>query len=227
MILSSAVLIFLVVWLLMPTSKIKIIKKTTTKRLNPELMALVLGITVFLFKPTILGAALAICLAFFAQQIFKKLPNLQELAQVRELQRDLDLSIDLIAAALSAGLTISQSLKSLTSSISGELAAAFNRVANRIEWGVPILEAFSSDKSSSSISAVGQALARASDHGVAAGRALTEIAHRTRLKHKQELVVRAKRLSVTLAIPVALLMLPGFILVGVLPLVAPAISALW
>jgi hypothetical protein len=92
MILSSAVLIFLAVWLLMPTSKIKIIKKPTTKRLNPELMALVLGITVFLFKPTILGAALAICLAFFAQQIFKKLPNLQELAQVRELQRDLDLS---------------------------------------------------------------------------------------------------------------------------------------
>lgn len=74
---------------------------------------------------------------------------------------------------------------------------------------------------------IGAALARAMDHGVGAGKALAEIAQRTRLQRKAELLRRTKKLSVTLALPVALLMLPGFILVGVVPMIVPALTSLW
>jgi len=129
--------------------------------------------------------------------------------------------IDLIAAALGAGLSVLSALDAVSRVVRPKLANELIAAANRIQWGAQIDQAFTSD-----LNIVGSAIARAMDHGVGAGKALAEIAMRARSQRKQILLRRAKRLSVTLALPVALLMLPGFILVGVVPMIVPAINSL-
>ncbi len=151
-----------------------------------------------------------------------KLPTRKQQRQQRLIEQELDLAIDLISAALNAGLGVLAALDAVSKVVEPALGAQLAAAANRIQWGADLEKAFDAE-----FQVIASALARAMDHGVGAGKALAEIAARTRTDRKQELLRRAKKLSVTLALPIALLMLPGFILLGVVPMIVPAISSLW
>ena len=198
-------------------SEIKVKKSLSVKQLSYFLAAVII-----IFLPTITGVIISLLTLLFLPKVISTLPAKSTQQQHRAIQQELDLVIDLLAAALGAGLGVLAALDAVSNVVQPKLATELTAAANRIQWGADVEAAFNTE-----FRVIGAALARAMDHGVGAGKALAEIAHRTRLHRKAELLRRTKKLSVTLALPVALLMLPGFILVGVVPMIVPALSSLW
>ncbi len=216
----SAGLIAVAVWLgfnkPLP-NEVKVRKSLTVKQLS-----YFLALIAIIFLPSITGLLISILIVLLLPKAISALPAKSAQLQQRVIQQELDLAIDLLAAALGAGLGVLTALDAVSNVVQPKLAAELTAAANRIQWGADVEAAFDSE-----FKVIGAALARAMDHGVGAGKALAEIAQRTRLQRKAELLRRTKKLSVTLALPVALLMLPGFILVGVVPMIVPALSSLW
>ncbi|MFZ9283527.1 MAG: type II secretion system F family protein [Candidatus Nanopelagicales bacterium] len=196
--------------------------KSKKSALSPNQLCLLLALVIIIFLPNLLGIFLAVCCYFFLPKLLVKLPTRKQQRQQRLIEQELDLAIDLISAALNAGLGVLAALDAVSKVVEPALGAQLAAAANRIQWGADLEKAFDAE-----FQVIASALARAMDHGVGAGKALAEIAARTRTDRKQELLRRAKKLSVTLALPIALLMLPGFILLGVVPMIVPAISSLW
>jgi pilus assembly protein TadC len=218
--LIAASLVALAVWLGFSKplpSEIKVKKSLSVKQLSYFLAAVII-----IFLPTITGVIISLLTLLFLPKVISTLPAKSTQQQHRAIQQELDLVIDLLAAALGAGLGVLAALDAVSNVVQPKLATELTAAANRIQWGADVEAAFNTE-----FRVIGAALARAMDHGVGAGKALAEIAHRTRLQRKAELLRRTKKLSVTLALPVALLMLPGFILVGVVPMIVPSLSSLW
>jgi pilus assembly protein TadC len=198
-------------------NEIRVKKSITARQLS-----YFLAVITIIFLPTITGVIISLLTVLLLPKIISALPAKSTQQQNRVIQQELDLAIDLLAAALGAGLGVLAALDAISNVVQPKLATELTAAANRIQWGADVEAAFGSE-----FRVIGAALARAMDHGVGAGKALAEIAQRTRLQRKAELLRRTKKLSVTLALPVALLMLPGFILVGVVPMIVPALSSLW
>lgn len=175
-----------------------------------------------MFFPSLTGLLISLIIFWWLPNLIQKLPTKSTIKQDRVIQQELDLTIDLIAVALAAGLSVLAALDAVAKVVQPKLGAELTAAANRLQWGADLNDAFSDQ-----LQIIAAALGRAMDHGVGAGKALAEIAARTREQRKQELLRRTKKLAVTLALPVALLMLPGFVLLGVVPMVVPALSSLW
>jgi Flp pilus assembly protein TadB len=214
----TALLWGLGVWLLLPKNQLKPLKQT--KKLQPTWAAAALAVGIWVLNPTMVTAAAAIATFLLLPKLIAKLPSKNQQQQHRQIEQELDLTIDLIAAALAAGLSVLSALDAVSKVVQPKLGAELTAAANRLQWGADLEQAFSFQ-----LQPISAALGRAMDHGVGAAKALSEIAARTREQRKQELLRRSKKLSVTLALPVALLMLPGFVLLGVVPMVIPALSS--
>jgi pilus assembly protein TadC len=206
------------IWLLIPRNQLKLIRQT--KKLQPTWAALALAIAIWMLNPTLITAIAGLAIFILLPKLIAKLPSKSEQQQQRQIEQELDLTIDLIAAALAAGLSVLSALDAVSKVVQPKLGAELTAAANRLQWGADLEHAFSLQ-----LQPIAAALGRAMDHGVGAAKALAEIAARTREQRKQELLRRSKKLAVTLALPVALLMLPGFVLLGVVPMVVPALSS--
>ena len=216
----SALLISIAVWLWL-NPKLPI-EKTTKKKLSSVQLSYLLAAVTIVFLPSLTGILIASMIFWLLPKLINQLPTKSTQYENRVIQQELDLAIDLLAAALGAGLGVLSALDAVSSVVEPRLAAELTAAANRIQWGAEVESAFGKE-----FSVIGSALARAMDHGVGAGKALAEIAERTRAQRKTQLLRKTKKLSVTLALPVALLMLPGFVLVGVVPMIVPALSSFW
>lgn len=216
----SAILGFTAAWLMFAKPLPK--ARSTLVKLTPKQSGLLVALLLLLFFPSIAGLIMAASSVLLLPKVIKALPTRNQQREQRLVQQELDLAIDLLATTLGAGLSVLSSLDAVSKVVQPKLAAELTAAANRIQWGSDIEQAFTAE-----LKSIGAALARAMDHGVAAGTALAEIAARARSERKQQLLRKSKKLSVTLALPVALFMLPGFILVGVVPMIVPALSSLW
>ncbi len=216
----AASLVALAVWLGFSKPLPKEIK--VKKSLSARQLSYFLAVIIIIFLPNMTGVIISLLTVLFLPKVIAALPAKSTQQQHRAIAQELDLAIDLLAAALGAGLGVLAALDAVSNVVQPKLAAELTAAANRIQWGADVEAAFNSE-----FQVIGAALARAMDHGVGAGKALAEIAQRTRQQRKAELLRQTKKLSVTLALPVALLMLPGFILVGVVPMIVPALSSLW
>jgi len=218
--LITGLLVAIAVYLLIPRSSIRF--KPPKKKTTPRQISALFALANLMFFPSISGLIASLAIFWFLPNLIEKLPTKSTLQQDRIIQQELDLTIDLIAVALAAGLSVLAALDAVAKVVQPKLGTELTAAANRLQWGADLSDAFSDE-----LQVIAAALGRAMDHGVGAGKALAEIAARTREQRKQELLRRTKKLAVTLALPVALLMLPGFVLLGVVPMVVPALSSLW
>jgi Flp pilus assembly protein TadB len=218
--LITGLLIATAVFLLIPSSPLKF--KSPKKKATPQQISAIFALVVLMFFPSLTGLLVSLIIFWWLPNLIQKLPTKSTIKQDRVIQQELDLTIDLIAVALAAGLSVLAALDAVAKVVQPKLGAELTAAANRLQWGADLNDAFSDQ-----LQVIAAALGRAMDHGVGAGKALAEIAARTREQRKQELLRRTKKLAVTLALPVALLMLPGFVLLGVVPMVVPALSSLW
>lgn len=124
---------------------------------------------------------------------------------------------ELLAVAMAGGAGLLPALDVVSRVVGGRAGHELRVVAAAVRWGVPLTEAWT--HASAAWAPVAQAFVIAERAGAAPGAMLREAARAMRHTAGQRASVRAGSLAATIALPLGLTFLPGFVLTTVVPLV--------
>jgi Flp pilus assembly protein TadB len=134
--------------------------------------------------------------------------------------------VHLLAAALESGCDVAEGLRLVCAALPGPAAEMLAGVPARLTLGVAPELAWRPVLDDPTIAAVGRAMVRAHRSGASVaqevGRLADDLDRRSRLQMEE----RARTVGVKAAVPLGLCLLPSFLLIGVVPLVAGLLRSL-
>ncbi|MDT9594761.1 type II secretion system F family protein [Nocardioides zeae] len=146
----------------------------------------------------------------------------------RDLQRrDLPAFVELYGAALGSGAPTGAALETVRAALPGPVADDLAPVAARLAlgvdagvvWGALVAEA-------GPLAPLGRVMARAHESGAAVTPAVLDLADALAAQGRAEVEDRARTVGVRAAVPLGVCLLPAFLLLGIVPLVAAAVDGL-
>ena len=134
--------------------------------------------------------------------------------------------VDLMAACLGAGLSPSAALEHVAAAVGAPAAEELTAVSARLRLGVDPASVWRDLARHGQLGGLGRALARAVESGASVADAMQRLAGDLRRTARSDVESRARAVGVKAAVPLGLCLLPAFVLVGVVPLVAGAVGVL-
>jgi Flp pilus assembly protein TadB len=134
--------------------------------------------------------------------------------------------VDLMAACLGAGLSPSTALEHVAAAIGPPAADELAAVSARLRLGVDPATVWRDLARHPQLGGLGRALARAVESGASVADAMQRLSADLRRAARSEVESRARAVGVKAAVPLGVCLLPAFVLVGVVPLVAGAVGVL-
>lgn len=135
-------------------------------------------------------------------------------------------TLELLAGCLGSGMPLPSALKEVTGLTSGPLAARLTRVIVALELGADDAGAWNSLREDPVLGRLARDAVRSSESGAPLADVLLGHAVRARVARHQMMRGHARTAGVRSVLPVTLCFLPAFLLIGVVPIVAGAITAL-
>ena len=142
------------------------------------------------------------------------------------LRADLPHVVGLLAAAVRSGLPPSGGLALVCDALPGPAADVLGALPPRIDLGVAPAEVWGSLTAIPALAPLGRTLARSARTGEPVADALERLGHELAARSRAEVEEEARRVGVKAAVPLGLCLLPAFLLVGVVPVVAGLVGAL-
>lgn len=143
------------------------------------------------------------------------------------LERDLPLLVDLLSACLRAGQAPGSALAAVSASLEpGPLRAETSTVVARLRLGGDPLTTWRALGSHPQLGPLGRTVARALDGGASVADAMSDLAQELRRTRRADVQARARSVGARAAAPLGLCLLPAFVLVGIVPVVAGSLGAL-
>ncbi len=136
-------------------------------------------------------------------------------------------AVDLLAAALAVGLSPGAALEQITEVADPPLADELARLTSRLRMGVDPVTVWRDLARHPELGGLGRAVLRAVESGASVADAMLRLAEDLRRRSHAEVEGRARAVGVKAALPLGVCLLPAFILVGVVPLVAGSVSVLF
>ncbi|MGV1004853.1 MAG: type II secretion system F family protein [Candidatus Nanopelagicales bacterium] len=191
---------------------------------HPRLVALGAGLSVLILLGGWLGVGLgglvAVASPLAIQQMEPRAVRTRRVALVR----DAPLVADLIGAAMLAGIPLERTLLAVAGAVGGPASDVLRGLHLRLELGVPPEQAWAAVSREPGLESLGRAAARSARTGaplaeilLATGAALREAAVAAAAEQVHAAGVRA-------VIPLGLCLLPAFLLLGVVPMVASLLA---
>jgi pilus assembly protein TadC len=156
-----------------------------------------------------------------------------ERAEPAQLRRDRDRArrelphvVGLLADALRSGQPPVDSLAVVAAALPGPAAARLAVVVPRLRLGVDPALVWADLASDPSLGPLGRALARAHRTGAPVVAAVERLADELARSARAEVEERARAIGVKAAVPLGLCLLPAFVLVGIVPVVAALLASL-
>ena len=143
-----------------------------------------------------------------------------------QLARSLPHAVDLLAAALAVGLSPGAALEQVTAVVDPPLADELAAVTSRLHLGVDPVTVWRDVAHHPQLGGLGRAVLRAVESGASVADAMLRLAEDQRRHGRAEVESRARTVGVRAALPLGGCLLPAFVLVGVVPLVAGSVSVL-
>lgn len=140
--------------------------------------------------------------------------------------RDLPHAVDLLAVALAAGAAPSTALAVVAGALDGPLSEELEAARRSLELGRDPARVWREVAGRPGLAALGRTMARAVETGASVGDALHRLAEDVQAAARSEAEARARTVGVRAAAPLGLCLLPAFVLVGVVPLVASTVGSL-
>jgi Flp pilus assembly protein TadB len=128
--------------------------------------------------------------------------------------------VDLMVAALSAGAAPTEALARVAAVVEAPVADELAGWVTRLQLGADPSTVWDSIASHPELGRLGTALLRATESGAPVVQALARLAHDLRARRRAEVETRVRQVEVKAAVPLGVCLLPAFVLVGVVPLVA-------
>jgi Flp pilus assembly protein TadB len=134
--------------------------------------------------------------------------------------------VDLMAACLGAGLSPSAALEHVAAAVGPPAAEELASVSARLRFGVDPATVWRDLAQHPQLGGLGRALARAVETGASVADAMQRLSEDLRRTARSDVESRARAVGVKAAVPLGICLLPAFVLVGVVPLVAGAVGVL-
>lgn len=155
--------------------------------------------------------------------------SLESAAAVRRrerLERDLPPVVDLVLSAAAAGAAPSSAVSAVARVVSGPVSDDLAGHVARLQLGADPKVVWSELGRHPQLGPLGVVLSRSADSGAPVVETLTRLGEDLRSLQRAEAEARVRQVEVRAAVPLGLCMLPGFILLGVVPLVAGTVGRL-
>lgn len=135
-------------------------------------------------------------------------------------------AVDLMAACLGVGLSPTAAVEQVSAVVEQPLADELATVCARLRLGVDPVTVWRDLAEHPQLGGLGRTIARAAESGASVADAMLRLAEDLRRRRRAEVETRARAVGVKAAVPLGLCLLPAFVLVGVVPLVAGSLGVL-
>ena len=142
------------------------------------------------------------------------------------LEAELPHVVDLMTAALAAGAAPTTALSLVAGVVDEPMAAELRSWTTRLDLGTDPVTVWSSMTTHPQLGRLGVTLQRASESGAPVAAALLRLSEDLRARRRAAVEERVRQVEVRAAVPLGVCLLPSFVLVGVVPLVAGSVSGL-
>ena len=191
-----------------------------------RISTLVLGLAVALFVGEATGVVLGALIAALGPLVIGRLERRSEVTSRTAFENALPTVAMTLAVCAQAGLSLPRAIEVCSELVEGPARAEFERTLRAVGTGYHEQALNDLGQRVPSWQCMTYPLARAVTSGAPIATLLTEISTEQIDAHHERVMIAARRLGVRATIPVALLLLPAFVLLGVVPLVASLAQAL-
>jgi Flp pilus assembly protein TadB len=143
-----------------------------------------------------------------------------------EIRRDLPQVVQLLGIALGAGASVPSALQQVAVALPGPASDGLRLANARLALGVPPEQVWSELASQSGLAPLGRALSRAESAGVRVADAVRRLGAELASERRLEVEDRARTVGIRAALPLGLCLLPSFLVVGIVPVIAAALESL-
>ena len=181
-----------------------------------------LGAALFVGGPVglVAGAVAGVAVAVWLRRL--------EPASVRRRREAIDealpLAVDLLASCLAAGQAPAVALQQVTDVVDHPLRDELQEVATRLRLGADPIRVWRDVAAHPQLGSWGRTVLRAVDSGASVAEAMAAHADDLRQASRSRVEARARAVGVRAALPLGVCLLPAFVLLGVVPLVAGSLS---
>ncbi len=140
--------------------------------------------------------------------------------------RDLPHLVTLLSAALRSGISPGEAAYLVAEALPGPAADRLALVGSQLTLGVDPTTAWLALRDEPAMSPLGRCLARAQETGAPVTAAVDRLAEELARSARADVEDRARAVGVKAAVPLGLCLLPAFLLIGIVPLVAGLMSTL-
>lgn len=199
----------------------------TSRGLATGTASLAVGTGVALLVGSGIGVVLGLLAVPLAWRWFARLEPASARRRREELEGDLPVLVDLLVACLRAGQAPGSALAAVAASLEpGALRTEIGTVVARLRLGGDPLSTWRALGSHPQLGSVGRTVARALDGGASVADAMADLAQDLRRARRADVQARARAVGARAAAPLGLCLLPAFVLVGIVPVVAGSLGAL-
>ena len=141
-------------------------------------------------------------------------------------RRDLPHVVGLLADALRSGQSPADALAVVVTALPGPATARLGEVVPRLRLGLDPLSVWTDVAADPALGPLGRALARAHRTGAPVVPAVERLADELSRSARAEVEDRARAVGVKAAVPLGLCLLPAFVVIGIVPVVAGLMTSL-
>ncbi|MDO7868492.1 type II secretion system F family protein [Nocardioides jiangxiensis] len=132
----------------------------------------------------------------------------------------------LLAVVLAGGQSVPSALAVVAAALPGPASAPLARACSSLGVGVATDEVWAELATTPGLEPLGRALQRASESGARVADVVERLATRLAAEERAGVEDRARTVGIRAAVPLGLCLLPSFLLLGIVPVVAGALSSL-
>ena len=172
------------------------------------------------------GAALGAAAALVVHRLVEAAEPADRRRTRAAVRADLPLLVLFLATSLRAGAATATAVRQAATSLPGPAADRLLLTADQLALGLPPDRVWSTLAGDSELGALGTALARAERTGAPVATVVDRLADDLATAARAETEDRARAVGVRAAVPLGVCLLPSFLLLGIVPLVASLVAGL-
>ncbi|HEU4812225.1 MAG TPA: type II secretion system F family protein [Nocardioides sp.] len=184
------------------------------------------GLGVAIFVGGRAGPVVGVAAAVAAWVVIGRAESPETRRAREEVRRELPHLVELFAATLRAGAAPGDGLAVVCAALPGAAADRLGTVSARLALGIDPVQVWESLGEDPDLAPLGRTLARAQATGSSVVRSVERLADELAGRARTDVEERARAVGVKAALPLGLCLLPAFILVGIVPLVAGLLDTL-
>lgn len=141
-------------------------------------------------------------------------------------RRDLPHVVHMLGVALAAGSSLAEAIRQVAQALPGPATETLRAAEGRLAVGVPATQVWTSLTRQPGFERVGRAFARAETSGAPIAEMMVHLGEDLARAARAEVEDRARTVGVRAALPLGLCLLPAFLVIGIVPVVASSLGAL-